>query len=181
MIRDPLFPDMEILDARATTLTNYEALRFLKELKAAIGSKKQEKGKPKVKVNKSLLTVTLEAIKTLEDSPAGLQEEHHVREMALQLGDLCREQNINLTKYELVQLANLRPISAVDIQLLIENSEERLNDQQVEEVLRVVGETLPGPPEGEDEEVADESEGEGNAGAEEVNEEVVEGMNGGET
>ena len=99
----------------------------------------------------------------------------------MQLGDLCREQNINLTKYELVQLANLRPISAVDIQLLIENSEERLNDQQVEEVLRVVGETLPGPPEGEDEEVADESEGEGNAGAEEVNEEVVEGMNGGET
>ena len=172
---------MEILDARATTLTNYEALRFLKEQKTAIGPKKQEKGKPKVKVNKSLLTVTLEAIKTLEDSPAGLQEEHHVREMALQLGDLCREQNINLTKYELVQLANLRPISAVDIQLLIENSEERLNDQQVEEVLRVVGETLPGPPEGEDEEVADESEGEGNAGAEEVNEEVVEGMNGGET
>ena len=83
---------MEILNARATTLTNYEALRFLKEQRTAIGPKKQEKGKPKVKVNKSLLTVTLEAIKTLEESPAGLQEEHHVREMALQLGDLCSEQ-----------------------------------------------------------------------------------------
>ena len=64
----------------------------MKEQKTAIGPKKQEKGKPKVKVNKSLLTVTLEAIKTLEESPAGLQEEHHVRDMALQLGDLCSEQ-----------------------------------------------------------------------------------------
>ena len=84
------FLDMEILNAKAKTLTNYEALRFLKDQRAAIGPK--EKGKPKTKVNKSLLTVTLEAIKTLEETAAGQQEEHHVREMALQLGDLCREQ-----------------------------------------------------------------------------------------
>merc|ERR1712013_826302 len=102
--------------------------------RAAIGPK--EKGKPKTKVNKSLLTVTLEAIKTLEETAAGQQEEHHVREMALQLGDLCREQNISLSKHELVQLANLRPHSAVDIQLLIENSEERLNDQQGPQIQR---------------------------------------------
>merc|ERR1712013_177673 len=124
--------------------------------RAAIGPK--EKGKPKTKVNKSLLTVTLEAIKTLEETAAGQQEEHHVREMALQLGDLCREQNISLSKHELVQLANLRPQSAVDIQLLIENSEERLNDQQVEEVLRVVGETLPGPPDPEEEDEGSDAE-----------------------
>ena len=65
-------------------------------------------------------------------------------------------QNISLSKHELVQLANLRPQSAVDIQveqinlgslllaflqLLIENSEERLNDQQVQQpiIIRNIG------------------------------------------
>ena len=94
-------------------------------------------------------------------------------------------QKISLTKYELVQLANLRPRSAVDIQLLIENSEERLNDQQVEEVLRVVGETLPGPPEGEEEEEgeeegAEEGEEEVGADAEDVDAEGVERVEGGD-
>ena len=90
-------------------------------------------------------------------------------------------QKISLTKHELVQLANLRPRSAVDIQLLIENSEERLNDQQVEEVLRVVSEPLPGPPEGEEEEEegADESEGEGAVDTEDVNAEGNDKVEGG--
>ena len=50
----------------------------------------------------------------------------------------------------------------------------------MEEVLRVVGETLPGPPEGEEEEGADESEGEGGADADVEGNERVEGGEDGE-
>ena len=53
----------------------------------------------------------------------------------------------------------------------------------MEEVLRVVGETLPGPPEGEEEEEeegADESEGEGGADADVEGNERVEGGEDGE-
>jgi len=96
---------MEIVSARAAELTNYEALRFLKEVKAAQGVKL---AKGKQGGNKRLLTVALEAIGLLEGGPAGRQEEHMVRELAEQLGELCREEGIRFSKEELVQLANHR-------------------------------------------------------------------------
>ena len=99
---------MEIVDPRAARLTNYEVLRFMREQKAEIGSKSKEakekgKGKPKVgrkyegfilifQVIKNLVTVTLEATQYLEEGPAARQEEHHLRELAENLGVFCQEQ-----------------------------------------------------------------------------------------
>ena len=48
-----------------------------------------------------------------------------------------------MAKSELVQLSNHRPESAVEIQLLMENSEERLSDEQVERVIEIVAGSLP--------------------------------------
>ena len=55
---------MEIINARAATFTNYEVLRFLKEQKDSIkpAQGKKEKGFKQQKMNKSLLTVTLETL-----------------------------------------------------------------------------------------------------------------------
>ena len=72
-----------------------------------------------------------------------------------------------MAKSELVQLSNHRPESAVEIQLLMENSEERLSDEQVERVIEIVAGSLPVP---EEEEDGEEEE----AAAEEVSEEAVE-------
>ena len=40
-------------------------------------------------------------------------------------------------------MINQRPVSPVEIQLLIENSEERLTEAQVERLLEMVGDSLP--------------------------------------
>ena len=143
---------MEIINARAATMTNFEVMRFLKEQKDSIKPPKgkKEKGSKAQKVNKSLLTVTLETLSWLENSPAGVQEEHHIKEFAQQLSDLCQEGSMQLSKEEVVQLINHRPGSAVEIQLLLENSEERFTEDQVEKLLQIVDECLPALPQEED-------------------------------
>jgi len=150
---------MEIINARAVTLSNFEVMRFLREQKDSIKPPKgkREKGSKHQKVNKSLLTVTLETLAFLENSPAGVQEEHHLKEFAAQLSELCRQskndngQNLQLSKDEVIQLINNRPTSAVEIQLLLENSEERFSEEQVEKLLQIVEECLPAPLEEVDE------------------------------
>ena len=80
---------------------------------------------------------------------------------------------------EVKQILRLRESSSYS------NSNTEFTEFQVEEVLRVVGETLPGPPEGEEEEEeeegAGESEGEGGADADVEGNERVEGGGDGES
>ena len=60
-------------------------------------------------------------------------------------------------------MINQRPVSPVEIQLLIENSEERLTEAQVERLLEMVGDSLPShvteSDEGEEEEEEGDEEG----------------------
>ena len=65
----------------------------------------------------------------------------------------------SFTKAEIFLMINQRPVDPVDIQLLIENSEERLTEAQVENLLDIVKESLPDPdPEEVDEEEEEEGE-----------------------
>ena len=166
---------MEIINARAATLTNYEVLRFLKEQRESIKPTKGKKEKGSKKMNKSLLTVTLETLSWLEDSPAGVQEEHHVKEFAQQLSEMCQEskddcgRSLQLSKQEVIHLINHRPGSAVEIQLLLENSEERFTEEQVEKLIEIVEECLPAPAVEEE----DEDLEEGNAEEKDEGEEIT--------
>lgn len=144
---------MEILSASTIQLSNHECLQILKDVKTDHSSfKKGQKNKRK---NDRLLTLVLETIKYLEDSPAGLQEQSHLQEFITHLQTFCQEENCLLTKKEIIQLVNIRPQTPVEIQLLIEDSEERLSEEQVDSIITIIGSYIPGP---EEEEVENEDD-----------------------
>jgi len=158
---------MEIVDADSVVLSNFEVLSYLREEKNE-RSQKQNKNKDR------LLTLILEAIKHIENTPTSLQEEVHVKNFVETLQNLCTEENILLSKNEFIQLLNLRPKSAVEIQLIIDNSEERLTEDQVDKILDIVS-TLPGDEEAledAEQEVGDEEDGE-DEGQQETDAEVA--------
>jgi len=158
---------MEIVDADSAVLSNFEVLSYLREEKNE-RSQKQNKNKDR------LLTLILEAIKHIENTPTSLQEEVHVKNFVETLQNLCTEENILLSKNEFIQLLNLRPKSAVEIQLIIDNSEERLTEDQVDKILDIVS-TLPGDEEAledAEQEVGDEEDGE-DEGQQETDAEVA--------
>jgi len=84
-----------------------------------------------------LATITYETVKYLENTPC-------VRQTPEIIAKYMKEvEKFNLTKLEKLLLINLRPTTAVEIQLIIQDSEERLTDEQVEELISITVEHLP--------------------------------------
>ena len=177
---------MEVLNAKSVTMTNFEVMTFLQEQKEIMKDQKGKKKEKKKKINKSLLTVTLETLSWMENSPSSVQTSDDIQNFCQALAEYCagNKNNEGLTlrwergeiyhfdwenfhsslgKHEVVQLINHRPASAVEIQLLLERSEERLSESQVYDILEIVHHHLPNhiqEEEEEEEEEADEVEGE---------------------
>lgn len=58
---------------------------------------------------------------------------------------VCCLQPFGLTRAELLQVLNLAPVSEVEVHLIVEECEERLNEQQVADLIAVIGKHLPRP------------------------------------
>uniref|UniRef100_A0A8B9HT76 DNA-directed RNA polymerase III subunit RPC9 n=1 Tax=Astyanax mexicanus TaxID=7994 RepID=A0A8B9HT76_ASTMX len=99
---------MEVRDANAAMLSNFETLKYLSKM------------------------------------PCSHQSPENVKDF------LTAMLPHKLTKAEKLQLLNHRPQTAVEIQLMVEESEERLSEDQIEELIQKVTEILPGDPQQEE-------------------------------
>ena len=124
---------MEIVNENCALLSNYEVFSLLTDIqKGENGQKKPNK------YLTSLATVTFETVKYLEKTSSKDLNPEIVGKF------LEAVKPFKLTRAEKLQLLNHRPGSAVEIQLLIEESEERLSEEQIEQLLEIISETLPG-------------------------------------
>ncbi|CAI2338358.1 unnamed protein product [Caenorhabditis sp. 36 PRJEB53466] len=126
---------MEVLKKRVTVLTNQEVLSFLNKVK------KEEDIKQHHDRCKMLATVVYETKKYLNTTPAATQNEAVICELIPKLAPF------NLTGAETLQVVNMRPSSVIDVQLLIEETEERYpQEEKLNELVTTVTECLPPPP-----------------------------------
>ncbi|XP_076160038.1 CGRP receptor component isoform X1 [Ptiloglossa arizonensis] len=114
---------MEVLKECSAYLSNYEVLDILQNIKA---NKKQ-----KMKQNQ-LATITYQTIRYLEETPCRRQSSEKIKDF------LKAMESVKLTKCEKLTLLNVCPKTPLEIQLIVEDSEDRLNDQEVESLLQVI-------------------------------------------
>ena len=124
---------MEVVDENAAMLSNYEVYTQLKEIQTGQSGNKRPN-----KHQQHLATILYSTLKYLEKTPCKDQDPEIISKFMLAVADF------NLTKAEKLQLLNQRPTTAVEIQLMIEESEERLTEEQIDQLLDIITNTLPG-------------------------------------
>jgi hypothetical protein len=139
---------MEILNKNAALLSNYEVYELLKQTKEeqTLKSIKKKKLDPNsanlsAVVDKHLPTVVYESLKYLEKSACATQTAHAVSDFLAKLEE--RKDEFKLTKVEKLQLLNLRPSNAVELQAIIDDSEERFSIEQMDSLLEFVQHHFP--------------------------------------
>lgn len=110
---------MEIVNPNAAILTNFEVMSTLKNMK----SSKKKHGL------RNLATITYETVQFLEGTSCKEQTSESVVEF------LKTMKQFNLTKNECLMMINDPPCSALHIQIMIEDSDERLTDEQVAKII----------------------------------------------
>ncbi|GJQ73493.1 hypothetical protein Trydic_g13849 [Trypoxylus dichotomus] len=116
---------MEIVNANIATLCNYEVMTHLQKIK---DKRKKQTGQ--------LATITYETIRYLEGTPCQTYTSKNVIDC---LKDL---EKFNITKNEKLMIINTPPTTALEIQLIVEESEERLSEEQVNEILQICAKYL---------------------------------------
>lgn len=119
---------MEVKDPRCTLLTNREVLSVLQQTNSSSKQKHMRKHN----------TIVYETTKYLKSTPAVSQSEEVIKKL---MADL--ESMFKLTASEILQIVNLRPKSNVELSMIIEEAEERYDDEKMEEILQLILLSLP--------------------------------------
>ena len=75
-------------------MSNFEVMRFLQGQRDQMNQQKGNKKEKKKRVNKSLLTVTVESLAWLETQPASVQSEEIVKAFLDKLKNFQAEENV---------------------------------------------------------------------------------------
>ncbi|VDL71553.1 unnamed protein product [Nippostrongylus brasiliensis] len=126
---------MDVLNGQVTLLSNFEVLQLLNDVK------KQEEKKAKGDRSKLLSTVLYETTKYLKTTPAADQSVEAIEKLIRDVAPY------KLTAAETMQLINLRPSTTTEIQLIVEESEERIKtEEKLEALVNIVTDCLPSRP-----------------------------------
>ena len=124
-------------------LSNFEVFEYLKEIKdsgnVTGGHGSNHDRLYQLSSNTHMPTLIYETLRyfKIHNSPCIVQSADIVNKFVGKLKDF------NLTKAEKLTILNLRPTQPVDIQAIVEESEERLTEDQVAQILQFVEECLP--------------------------------------
>lgn len=119
------------LNPKQQVLTNQEVLMALREIK----DQKLSHGA------RNLATITYETIQYLEQTPCKDQLQEYILKFIAEV----KQRNLKLTKSEVLTMVNSPPTLALHIQLIVEDSEERLSDLQVDELIQLSKKYLVSP------------------------------------
>ena len=75
-------------------MSNFEVMRFLQGQRDQMNQQKGNKKEKKKRVNKSLLTITVESLAWLETQPASVQSEEIVKAFLDKLKNFQAEENV---------------------------------------------------------------------------------------
>ncbi|KAI7823586.1 HRDC-like protein [Gamsiella multidivaricata] len=142
---------MEIIKADSAMLSNYEVLALLNDQKA---QRQANEVAGTREVAENLRTVEFEVQKYLGASPCATQSPEQIAALKKAFA------GYELMKVELLQILNLRPKSAVELILVIEEFEERFQLEDCETMLEIIAKALPR----DDDEEMGEAEDEGEHG-----------------
>lgn len=140
---------MEIINKNLALLSNNEVYILLKEKEQKYLSKKQSSKKNKPA---NIPFIISDSLKHLESTSCTHQNEDIIKNF------LSKCSQFELTRVEKLQLLNQRPTNAVELQLLIESSEERFTLEQMDEILDFINQTLPLPQTDQEENKQEEEE-----------------------
>jgi len=136
-VNDPF--SMEVIEPRQRLLTNAEVAQLVKEVQSNRTLDKKDNANKHLPNIGPLMTVLYETAKYLKDGAADGQTAQHLQAFA----EATR--HLKLTRAEFIQICNLRPTTPVEVQLLVEECEERLSETKVEELISLVCAHLPDP------------------------------------
>ncbi|KAB7496388.1 DNA-directed RNA polymerase III subunit RPC9 [Armadillidium nasatum] len=89
--------------------------------------------------SKSAVLSNYEVEKYLEGTPCRYQNPEVIQNFLT----ILPQKGFKFTKAEKLQLVNLRPVTPVEIQLIVEDSEERITEDQIDELISLIKEHLP--------------------------------------
>lgn len=139
---------MEVTSPNVALLSNYEVYNVIREVQSKPRDKDMKKRLEGPLQN--MRTISYETVKYIDkQTTCALQNQEVIEAFLREVAPF------NLTKAEKLQCLNLRPTTEVEIQLIVEESEERFTEDQVEQLLDLIRRIIPGNDEEEEAEEGD--------------------------